>query len=173
MKKMFFIFLLPSLIFGIDFKNVLTFSADFKQTISSENEKKAVYEGSVIAKRPKLIKWTYKKPVKKYLYIIANEVIMVEPELEQAMFKTINDDINFLQILKKAKKISKEKYEAFYQNKKYTVLLKNDNIYKIIYKDSLDNDVVIEFFNQKINYKINNKEFKVNIPKDYDVIFEK
>lgn len=48
--------------------------------------------------------WKYKTPVVKNVYIENNMAIVDEPELEQAIFTTLENEINILKLLKEAKK---------------------------------------------------------------------
>ena len=151
-------------------KNLSSFEADFKQNIVDDNNKTITYYGHVKASKPQYALWTYVKPIQKKVYILDNQAIIIEPELEQAIIKKIGNNFDFFRLLKNAKKLDKNKYLAHYNNTSFTIKTKNDSIESISYKDEFDNSVLIDFTNQIVNKKIDKKEFTPAIPDDYDII---
>jgi len=127
--------------------NIQQFEADFTQTIVDEKNKTILYSGHIKASKPQYALWNYKKPITKDIYILDNRVIIVEPELEQAILKTIDDDFNFFNMIQNAKT-------------------------SITYKDDFDNNITIKFTNTILNKKIPLQDFQPDIPRDYDFIQE-
>ncbi len=147
-----------------------TMQADFTQTITDDKNKTITYKGHMLAKRPNLALWQYKEPIEKSVYITAHSATIVEPELEQAIVKKLDNSIDILAILASAKKESKARYIAFYDDKEYVVLMKGQKIASITYHDAFGNVVKISFSAQEINKNINDTSFDAHIPPDYDVI---
>lgn len=165
MKKIVFLLALTCLVFGFDV-NFKSFGADFKQSVSSNNVL-IEYNGSFIITQTKAF-WDYKSPTPKQIYGNENELVILEPDLEQAIFTNLDKVPNLSVIFANAKQKSKNEYEAKYENITYTIKLKNDEISSIYYKDELDNNVLIEFFNQKRDFKVSNELFKAKIPVHFD-----
>jgi len=147
-----------------------TMQANFIQTITDDKNSTITYEGTMSAKRPNMAMWHYLKPVDKSIYITANEVTIVEPELEQAIIKHLANTIDILAILASAKKVGKNSYLALYGDKEYQVHIRNDIIENITFQDAFDNTVQIIFSKQKINKKILNSVYEAVIPEDFDII---
>ena len=161
--------LVSSLAFA-DFTTMLNFQADFTQTIQDDHNKTLTYKGDVIATQPAYALWRYKKPVTKSVYVLRNKVVMIEPELEQAIIKTMQSSFDFFTLLKSAKKVAKNHYEAVFQNRVYTIMTQGEMITTIHYEDEFENRVTIKFANQQINKKINLDIFNPYIPKGFDII---
>ena len=164
------VFVIISSLQALEFKNLKSIQADFKQTIINNADQRIIYSGKLFIKEPSRILWKYEEPIIKNVFLINTMVIIDEPELEQAIFTTLNAEVNLLALLKSAKKISNEKYEANINEVKYTFLIKNNKIDKIIHKDELDNKVSIELFNSVYNEEINESIFKFVAPSYYDII---
>ena len=147
-----------------------TMSAQFIQTITDDKSSTITYEGTMSAKRPNMALWHYTKPVDKTIYISAENVTIVEPELEQAIVKRLGNTIDILAILASAQREGKESYVASYNDKEYHIALQNNKIKSISYNDAFDNSVKIIFSEQKINQTIENSHFKAQIPADFDII---
>jgi outer membrane lipoprotein carrier protein len=154
-------------------KNIDSFSANFKQTVTNKFDSVISYTGSLKIKNNGLALWVYKTPVKKEIYINRQKVIINEPLLEQAIITKINSKIDFLEVLKSAKKIGKNIYTAKYNNKKYSIKTYSNGLpQKISYLDELENRIDIMFFDTKKNIFIKDSVFLFNIPKNYDTIME-
>lgn len=151
-------------------KNLDTFYGDFEQNIVSSSENKIEYKGKVFIKSSGKILWKYETPIIKNVYIDNTMAIVDEPELEQAIFTKLEDEINIIKLLKDAKKVDNENYISTIDGVKYSIKIKNDKIEKITYKDNLDNLVTINFSNVVINQEINDEIFKFIVPSNYDVI---
>ncbi|WP_291952786.1 LolA-like outer membrane lipoprotein chaperone [Campylobacter sp.] len=167
MKYLFiFIFTFSQLLaFDINFKN---FSSDFIQKVYNNNSF-IEYKGTFIITQDKAF-WNYIYPNSKQIYINKHKIVIIEPQLEQVIFTKIQNLPNLQQIFKKAKKINNDLYEADYENIKYKINLKNNQISSISYVDELQNLVTTSLFNQKIDEKIDEKIFIPNFPNHYDVI---
>ncbi|OQX74229.1 MAG: hypothetical protein B6D59_03150 [Campylobacteraceae bacterium 4484_4] len=155
--------------------NLSTFSADFRQTITNEQNQTITYEGKVYAaKKESSALWEYHKPVVKKIYYRSGEIIIVEPELEQAIFAKLNKIPNLLKLLKEAKEIGPGLFETEFNHIRYRIRLdKEGNIDRINYTDELSNRVVISFSNQKQNRYIDQKLFICKIPTGYDILQQK
>ncbi|QOP45714.1 LolA-like outer membrane lipoprotein chaperone [Sulfurimonas paralvinellae] len=150
--------------------SINSFEADFKQNIVDDKKKSIIYYGHVKATKPQFALWTYIKPIDKQVYILQNQAIIVEPELEQAIIKKIGNNFDFFRLIKHAKKLKENEYLARYNNTTFLIRTKSNSIQSISYKDEFENSVIIDFTNQKVNKSIDKKEFTPKIPDDYDVI---
>ena len=147
-----------------------TISSDFKQTITNEENSKITYKGSFYATTKAKALWVYKTPVEKKIYFSQNQVVIVEPELEQAIITNLHNTPNLTEILKSSTKVDNTIYETTYDDIKYVIHVKNEIIDTISYSDKLENSVKIELFNQEINTFLDDSLFRATIPKDFDVI---
>jgi len=147
-----------------------TMQADFTQTITNDKNSTITYQGNMLAKRPSLAFWHYTEPIEKSVYITAQSATIVEPELEQAIVKKLDNSIDILAILASAKRESKDRYSAMYDDKEYRIEMKKGHIHSITYSDAFDNVVKITFSKQIINKKISDTKFQAVIPLDYDLI---
>jgi outer membrane lipoprotein carrier protein len=150
--------------------NIHSFVATFTQTITTPNDVVTTYKGSIALQEPYLAKWEYNYPIDKSIYIHNLDVVMVEPDLEQAIMSRMEQSINLFLILKKATKVSPTSLEATYQDRTYTIQIRNNFIQSISYTDELDNRVLIAFSNQINNKKLDSSTFKYHIPPFYDII---
>ena len=82
----------------------------------------------------------------------------------------LDKEINILNLLKNAKKISIDTFISDFNNVSYSLIIQNNKLKQISYKDEIENDVVILFTNVKQNHTINQKVFKYFIPFDFDII---
>lgn len=150
--------------------NINTFEADFTQTITDEKNTVLAYGGHMLASKPQNVRWNYLKPVKKDIYISKFEVTIVEPEIEQVIFRKIESDFNFFRMIANAKEINKNTYEANYKNSKFKITKNGELIESISYVDEFENRVKIIFRNQKQNQKINESIFTPSYPLSFDII---
>lgn len=147
-----------------------SFEADFTQSITDEKDKVLVYNGHIVASKPQNAKWNYIEPVKKDVYISKFNVTIVEPEIEQVIFKRIESNFDFFKIISNAKKIKKNTYLTNYKNSSFTIVKNNDLIESISYVDEFENRVKILFKNQKQNHQIDSEVFTPVYPLFFDVI---
>ena len=150
--------------------NINSFEADFKQNIVDDQNKTIAYYGHVKATKPQYALWTYTKPIDKQVYILENQAIIVEPELEQAIIKKIGNNFDFFRLIKNAKRIKDDVYLARYNNTTFIITTQKNSILSIAYKDEFENSVTIDFSNQIVNKKMNKKGFAPTIPDEYDII---
>jgi len=153
-------------------ENIQSFEADFVQTITDEESKVLQYKGTMHSKRPALVLWNYTSPINKKIYINKKRAIIVEAELEQAIIKHLRGEIDFFEILAKAKMLDETHYIAYYKDLEFTLEEENGVIISLAYTDQLENKVIIAFTNQKQNRPIEDKFFIPKVPKDFDIIRE-
>lgn len=151
-------------------KDIHSFNSKFEQTITDDNGKTIRYTGELWASKPQNALWLYQKPIQKRVYINTNKITLIEPSIEQVTLRTLDDEIDFLQIVQQAKKVDDEKYIATLKGEKYTVIFKNDLLSSISFMDGFDNKIVIKFTNPSQNKGIESSKFKPIIPEDYDII---
>lgn len=171
MKLLFTLTLLAGTLLA-DLTHLHSFKADFIQIITDEQGKKLSYSGNLTAKEPQFALWVYEKPINKTVYIERGRVTMVEPEIEQVIIRDIRSDINLFSLLSTAKKVKENSYVTELDNTKVIIELQNKEIASLRYKDKFDNDVLVEFSNQKSNIKIDDELFKASYPYEFDVIKE-
>lgn len=170
-KLMFFLlFVLLSNLQAFNLNTLSSLEASFKQIITNSVGKKIEYKGKLFISNPSKILWQYKTPVVKNVYVINNFAIVDEPELEQAIFTSLDENINILKMLKTAKKINKNLYVASINEVDYSIYIKNNKISSIKYKDNLENKVAIYLDNSVYNKEIKKEIFSFKAPKHYDII---
>jgi len=157
---------------ALDIRNLETFTANFIQNISSVSGKTIKYKGEVFIKNTGKILWKYKDPVEKNVFIINNFVIIDEPELEQAIFTELENEINIIKLLNTSTKVEENTYLTKIDNTDYLILTKKDKnlISSIKYKDKLDNKIEIIFTNAIQNENIDDTIFRFTAPDYYDII---
>ncbi|WP_320034226.1 LolA-like outer membrane lipoprotein chaperone [Halarcobacter sp.] len=155
---------------NIDFEKIKTFKADFVQTITNESGKEIIYKGKIFVKNSGKVLWKYIEPIKKDVYIIGQNVIIDEPELEQAIFTSLEKSIDILQLIKDAKKLRENLYEAQLYDNIYYIEVIDNSVKQIFFKDELSNKVLIEFHNNVENIDIDDSIFIFTAPDYYDVI---
>lgn len=168
--KSIFLFLFFHISLFANFIEIHSFSANFKQIITDEKNKKLVYTGSLRAKEPQSALWFYKTPVKKSIYIRENRVLVIEPELEQVIIKNIPANFDFFHMIQNAKEVKKNMYVAMIDAKAYTIIISKGVVSSISYSDDFGNSVKILFSKQSQNTKINDTIFNPIIPSEYDII---
>lgn len=151
-------------------QDLSSFHANFEQTIIDDNKKVIRYSGELWASKPQNALWTYRKPIQKSVYINGKKLTVIEPLIEQATIRTLGDEIDFLEIIKKAKPISPTRYTATVKGQTYYVDLSNNLISSISYTDGYDNKITIKFLNPVHNQSIDSSRYKPIIPKDFDII---
>ena len=166
MKIIFLIILITNYIFAFDI-NFNNFSSNFIQIVTSNST--ISYKGNLIITKDKAF-WNYKSPNSKQIYINNDELIIIEPELEQVIMQKLINIPNLNQIFKNAKKQNNQELKATYNDIVYTISIKDDEIYSISYTDEFDNETIIVLDNQKRNTNIDDSIFKPNIPTHFDII---
>jgi outer membrane lipoprotein carrier protein len=167
-------FLHLSLLFTITLlaspQDINSFNSPFEQRIVDEHKKVITYRGELWASKPQNALWSYQKPIQKSVYINAKRLVIIEPQLEQATIRSLGDEIDFLEIIKKAKKIDNDHYNATVNGQTYTIIFKNDLLNAIQYTDTYDNHVTIQFLKPVQNSSIPASRFVPTIPAGYDVL---
>ena len=151
-------------------QDINSFSSPFEQRIVDEHGKVITYRGELWASKPQNALWSYQKPIQKSVYINAKRLVIVEPQLEQATIRSLGDEIDFLEIIKKAKKIDNDHYKATVNGETYAIIFKNDLLSAIQYSDNYDNKVIIQFLKPLHNSSIPASRFVPTIPASYDVL---
>lgn len=169
-QKFLFIILLNLSLFAFSIEKLDTFQADFVQSIVNQSGKKIQYSGKVFIKKPLKILWRYNDPISKDVFLINNHVTIIEPDLEQAIFSTLKNEINILQILQHGKRVGENQFESIIYNKPYQFFIEDDKLTTIKYKDDVDNQVMITFSNIVQNKMIKDSIYKFSIPDEYDII---
>ncbi len=169
MKKITLILLLNLSVYA-SINTITSFDADFIQKITDDKNKILLYKGHIVASKPQNAFWKYSFPIQKDVYITRFEVTIVEPEIEQVIIRKISNDFDFFKMIKNARKIKKNIYQANYKDTIFTISTKNSYIDSISYLDNFENIVKIVFSNQRQNIKIDKEVYKAKFPLDYDVI---
>jgi outer membrane lipoprotein carrier protein len=151
-------------------QEINSFNSSFEQRIVDEHGKVIVYRGELWASKPQNALWSYQKPIQKSVYISGKRLVILEPQLEQATVRSLGDEIDFLEIIKKAKKIDNDHYKASVNGQIYTITFKNDLLSMIQYTDGYDNKVTIQFLKPIQNSAIPSSRFQPSIPAGYDLI---
>ena len=151
-------------------ESIQSFEANFIQTITDEEKKTLTYKGKMHSQRPDLVLWHYTEPINKKIYITKTKAIIVEPELEQAIIKRLQGEIDFFGILTSAEAVDDTHYQASYKEITFILTEENGVIKSLSYTDQLENDVLITFSDQKQNRPMKESLFIPKIPKDFDII---
>ena len=152
-------------------KNLNSFQSKFIQIVTSSNSKDFIeYKGEVFIKKSGKILWKYETPVRKNIYIDNSSVIVDEPDLEQAIFTKLEQEINIIKLLEDSKKISENLYKSRLDGVDYEISIKDGKVSLITYKDNLENSIEIRFFEVINNAFIDDSKFLFVVPKDYDLI---
>jgi len=149
-----------------------SFQARFTQLITNPKGKKITYKGKVYFNAPDTLKWIYKTPTKKEVCSSHGEVVVIDHDLEQASYYSIDKGFNLSKVLKKAKHHKGNLYVTKYKGKYYTIVLNNKGqINQIAYKDNLDNTVNLMFTHLKYrNSPLPSSKFICARPASYDSI---
>ncbi|PLY05148.1 MAG: cell envelope biogenesis protein LolA [Arcobacter sp.] len=170
-KVLFILLLSISSMFGtIKFDELKSFRANFVQTVANESGKTIEYKGKVFIKNNRKVLWKYETPIIKNVYVLENIAIVDEPELEQAIYTTLENSIDMIKLLKNAKKIEENKYQTKLYNIDYIISIKNDKINSLSYTDELANKIVISFLDAEQNIEIEDDLFNFLAPDFYDII---
>ena len=176
LKKRIFLFvcLLGTSLFAADIQNLQSFSASFKQIVHNDQNTRITYSGKLYAKKQNnQALWIYTDPIDKKIYYSGGKVVIIEPELEQAIFAKLDKIPNLITLLNKAKKIGEHTYRTTFNGTDYTIMFKNGDLSEIRYKDELQNKIRILFTDQKVNQPISDQRFAYQIPSDYDILEQK
>jgi outer membrane lipoprotein carrier protein len=144
----------------LSFAKINTYKADFTQSITNLQNKTIKYTGKIYLKQPYSMLWQYKTPIQKDVYMKNKKIIIDEPQLEQAIYTTLTNEINLINLLNNPKLI----------NKKYKLTFKDKILQTIQYKDEMENKITITFSNTQINQQIPDQLFQFIAPLDYDIV---
>lgn len=150
------------LAFGFCFSLELGYSSlqcDFVQTVTNQKGKTVTYSGVLMAKKPEKALWIYKKPVQKEVYISIKDVVVYEPQLEQAIVHAKHSAFGLEEVLKNAKSLGGDRYGTVVDDMKITFVKKREFIENISYIDKLDNKVEISFLKFVKNPALEDKLF--------------
>lgn len=151
-------------------QDINSFSSPFEQRIVDDHGKVITYRGELWASKPQNALWSYQKPIQKSVYISGKRLVILEPQLEQATIRSLGDEIDFLEIIKKAKKIDNDHYKATVNGETYAINFNNNLLSTIQYTDSYENKVTIQFLKPLHNSAIPASRFVPAIPSGYDVL---
>jgi len=151
-------------------ENLKSFEAEFIQSVTNESKKTIEYKGKVFIKNSGKVLWKYETPIIKNVYVLDNIAIVDEPELEQAIYTTLENSIDIVKLLKDAKNVGENKYEAELYGNKYNIFLDENKIKSLSYSDQLENKILIEFSKSKENIEIPEEIFNFLAPEHYDII---
>jgi outer membrane lipoprotein carrier protein len=169
MKTIFLMFI-STYLFAVDFSAIKTFQAKFTQDIINPSGKVLKYDGDIFIARPNNILWKYKTPIIKNVYIKDQFAIIDEPELEQAIYTKIDQNIDLFEMINRSKMVSKDHYITTLNNVKYNIYTNKDKIKSISYTDNLENKVNILFYDAIYNKDLDQSIFKFKAPDGYDII---
>ena len=145
-----------------------TLNSEFTQIVKSQDTK-IEYSGNFIATNKNAF-WHYEKPNLKDIYFSFEKVIVIEPELEQAIITNVKEVPNITDILQNAKQDKNGNFLAKFDDINYLIHIENNKITKITYTDKMDNDIELIFLNLKKNSDINESLLIPQIPNNFDVI---
>ncbi|MDR1975669.1 MAG: LolA-like outer membrane lipoprotein chaperone [Campylobacteraceae bacterium] len=158
---------------GGAFKSI---SSDFTQTIKSSENDTIKYSGSFQATSEgdnNFALWHYKTPIIKKIYFANNDVIILEPDLEQAVITTVDEIPDISHVLNealKANKLTNKEITVNIANVDYKISFQKNTPFKIAYTDALDNKIEILLRNTILNTNIDKRTFQAEIPTNYDIV---
>ncbi|PAF44973.1 LolA-like outer membrane lipoprotein chaperone [Helicobacter sp. 11S02629-2] len=157
--------------FGETLTHIKSFKANFTQEIQGEIGAKSIfYKGTLEATSTNLALWNYTLPFKKQVYIEHGKAYIYEPMLNQVTIGSFDSQADFLGVLKNAKKIDENTYEATINKHVYTLKLKDSKPFTLSYTDDLGNNAIITFSNVKLNEKLDKADFDFKIPEDAEIV---
>ncbi len=162
-------FLITITLLANDLADFKTLSGNFTQKVTNSNNNTIEYKGELFLKQNNIL-WKYKTPIEKNVFIKDSFVIVDEPEIEQAVFTSVSNELNLINMLKKAKKINDSLYEVKYNHTVYSIILNDKKLSKIEYKDEMDNRISVEFKDIKKDIEINDSIFAFTPPSHYDIV---
>jgi outer membrane lipoprotein carrier protein len=174
MKKILAIFfLLSSLLFSQGISVPKSFMANFTQIVKNPKGKVIKYRGKIFFNAPSETKWIYTSPTKKEVCSSGNNLVVIDHDLEQVSYYSIDKGLNLAKVLNRAKLHKNRTYVTKYKNNYYTIVLSpSAKIEQIAYKDNLDNQVNIIFTNTKYYDKLlPPTKFICARPKGYDAVY--
>ena len=168
--KQLWITLLCSTISFATINDINSFKADFMQSVTDDKNVSLHYSGNLSAQKPQNAIWHYTKPINKDVYINQFNITIIEPEIEQVIIRKIKSNFDFFMLIKNAVKVKENTYIASYKGTEFTIMIKNNFIQSIFYKDEFENDVKIIFTKQQQNTKMEKEIFVAKYPLEFDII---
>jgi len=169
LKYILLLLLTTSLLYSNEI-NLDSFKAKFIQTVTNDKGNKLVYKGTIAATTPQYMLWNYTYPAKKEIIVNNHRITVIEYDIEQVQIRNIHGEFDFFKILKAAKKVKENVYNAKFNEINYLLTLNSGKISSISYLDELENSILITFSDQKQNIKIDLSIFTPIIPLDFDII---
>lgn len=152
-------------------ENLQSIEADFVQNIISEDGVPAHYEGRILAKVPSHVKWLYKSPLQKEIYMNGRDVIIYEPNLMQVSHSHLQEKSDFISIIQNSKKQDDGAYHVKVEGVEYIMFVDSKNLPdRIEYTDSMGAKTTLKLHNVKLNTRINDSIFSFTPPKDVEVV---
>lgn len=148
---------------------VQSFQAEFNQTISSENSR-ITHQGIIYGKFPDHLRWSYHQPITKEIYIHDDQVVIIEPILEQVTLQRLSGEIDFFTLLKRALDEERAEFVLTIRENTYRIAKKEGVLQQITFQDELGNDVAITFNHVIIDTILDDDLFQYVVPKSYDLI---
>lgn len=147
-----------------------TLEARFEQTVTNEHNQSLRYSGQVWLKKPDLAYWRYETPIDKTIYIQGKRVVIVEPELFQATRFESDLSLNILDAWGKSRAVKAGERIATVGENRITLRHNDAFITQVDYRDTMDNEVLIRFFDQRKNPRLDPGLFIPAIPEGFDLI---
>ncbi|MDR1614154.1 MAG: LolA-like outer membrane lipoprotein chaperone [Campylobacteraceae bacterium] len=159
-----------------DENTLSSIASDFTQIIKNSENDTIKYSGNFQAMSEganNFAFWNYKTPLIKKIYFVNNDVIILEPDLQQAVITNIDEMPDISHILSEAVKANKQtnkEIKTNFNDTNYTISFQNGTPVKISYTDTMENKIEILLHNTLLNVNIDKLSFRADIPMDYDII---
>lgn len=168
--RIFAIFLvLGSILFAAP-NDFTTLKTRFDQRVTNDQNQTINYTGTLWLKQPNFARYDYDTPQTKTITIRGDQVVMIEPDLEQATRFRSTVSLNLINAWQSSTAISKTKRIATINNQTIYIEHNSDQITRVFYTDNFDNFVEILLHNATRNKPIDDGFFAPKIPENYDVI---
>lgn len=152
---------------GVAVENI---RANFTQTITNDQNKTITYTGKVSIGTDRVL-WEYETPSVKKVLITQRQIYILEPDLEQVTVTKNLGTQDLKAIYKNAKTLDAHTRQAVLDGKE--VLIKDDGkfVTGLYYIDEVGNRAAISF-RATAPFKFSQEDFKLQIPKHYEIIGE-
>ncbi len=151
-------------------KSLESMQAHFTQKLMSEGSI-ITYKGEFFALAPHFVLWKYQTPISKEVYINKDSMVVYEPMLEQAIFSTLRENIDVLNLIKQAKFVGENHYIAEILGQKYDLFFEKGILKQIAFADLVGNHIEIFFDGIQINHKIDPKIFEFKPTSNLDILY--
>lgn len=158
------------------------FKTSFRQKITNPDKKVIEYRGKLLLNSTGDLKWSYTSPTKKEVCSSNQNFVVVDHDLEQVSFYTLDKSLDLPEILRNARPqkaagsnaadYTNKLYVANIDGKNYTIGLDSrGRIDQIAYKDDMDNIVNIHFENMKyLSKSYSGSKMECKYPSSYDTM---